>query len=99
MLMDGIKTVKSDTTQLDQLVKIYKQQDINAMQQSIKSDDISKYEKLLLQNRNKNWIPVMDSMMKKQPVLFLVGAGHLVGKDGVINLLREKGYRVSAVRE
>lgn len=99
MLMDGIKTVESDSSQLDQLVKIYKQQDINAMQQSIKSDDISKYEKLLLQNRNKNWIPVMDSMMKKQPVLFLVGAGHLGGKDGVINLLRKKGYRVSAVRE
>ena len=99
MLMEGIKTVEEDNSQLDELVEIYKRQDLNAMQQSIQSDDISKYEKILVWNRNNNWIPVMDSMMKKQPVLFSVGAGHLGGKEGVINLLRKRGYRVTAVSD
>ena len=33
-------------------------------------------------------------MKQKDNVLIIVGAGHLVGNDSVIDLLRKKGYRV-----
>ena len=53
----------------------------------------------MLVNRNKNWISKIGEYAKDQPTFFGVGAGHLAGKEGVINLLREAGYKVTAVLE
>lgn len=47
--------------------------------------------------RNKNWVEKMPGMMKDKANVFAVGTAHLVGKEGVIHLLREKGYTVTAV--
>ena len=49
----------------------------------------------LLTNRNRNWIPKLEQMIKgKDDALVVVGAGHLVGKDGVLALLEAKGYTI-----
>ena len=49
----------------------------------------------LVTNRNRNWIPKIEAMLKgSDDVLVVVGAGHLVGKQGVVELLRAKGYKV-----
>lgn len=49
----------------------------------------------LLAGRNKNWLPRIELMLNDPGVeLVLVGALHLVGDDGVLTLLRERGYRV-----
>jgi uncharacterized protein YbaP (TraB family) len=101
MLVQGIK-VTEDTTAIDQLavmVEMYKNQDIQAMQEMMEGDgsEIAGYEDILLIDRNKNWIPVMEKMMSEKKVFFAVGAGHLGGKQGVIALLRAEGYKVTAV--
>ena len=41
----------------------------------------------------------MEKAMQKEKVFFAVGAGHLGGPEGVINLLREEGYTVKGIRE
>jgi uncharacterized protein YbaP (TraB family) len=53
---------------------------------------------VLLDNRNKNWIPIMQENMAKRSMFFAVGAGHLSGPFGVINLLKEQGYRLSPIK-
>lgn len=50
---------------------------------------------ILVTNRNKSWIPKIEQMLKgKTDALVVVGAAHLVGKEGVVELLKAKGYRV-----
>ncbi|MCJ7603294.1 MAG: TraB/GumN family protein [Desulfobulbaceae bacterium] len=52
------------------------------------------YKRLVLQ-RNKNWLPVLEKILKREQVtLVVVGAGHLVGPGSVVDLLRRKGYPV-----
>lgn len=52
------------------------------------------YNSLLVQ-RNNAWIPQIESMLKTKEVEFvLVGALHLVGDDGVIEQLIDRGYSV-----
>jgi uncharacterized protein len=52
-------------------------------------------KKALLEDRNRAWIPQIAAMLNEKHTYFItVGAGHLVGKTGVPNLLREKGYKV-----
>ena len=41
----------------------------------------------------------MEKAMQKEKVFFAVGAGHLAGAKGVINLLREKGYTVKGIKD
>jgi uncharacterized protein YbaP (TraB family) len=52
------------------------------------------HDRLLIQ-RNKKWINKIEGAMRKNKnVLFVVGAGHLVGPESVVDLLKEKGYQV-----
>ncbi|NUO01892.1 MAG: TraB/GumN family protein [Saprospiraceae bacterium] len=101
MLVDAINS--EDATgndEFSQMVEMYKNQDIQGMQAMMGSseDGLGKYEDLLLVRRNKNWIPVMEGMMHDEITFFAVGAGHLGGKQGVVNLLREQGYTLKPLR-
>jgi uncharacterized protein YbaP (TraB family) len=52
------------------------------------------YSKLILE-RNQRWLPQIEAMIKQgDNALIVVGAAHLVGKDGVIQLLKQRGYLV-----
>ncbi|MGJ8591345.1 MAG: TraB/GumN family protein [Aquaticitalea sp.] len=51
----------------------------------------------LLDDRNTNWIPQIAEKSKDQQTFYAVGAGHLGGEKGVINLLKEAGYTVTPV--
>ncbi len=55
-------------------------------------------EAALLDNRNRNWVGMMPDMMTEQPTLFVVGAGHLCGEQGVLKLLENLGYTVEGVK-
>ncbi|WP_309846761.1 TraB/GumN family protein [Flavobacterium sp. 2755] len=56
-----------------------------------------KTKKIILDERNLNWVKNMPELMKKQSVFFAVGSGHLAGEFGVINLLRKAGYTVKPI--
>lgn len=52
------------------------------------------FKRLVLQ-RNKNWLPILEKILRREPVtMVVVGAGHLVGPDSVVDLLRRQGYSV-----
>jgi uncharacterized protein YbaP (TraB family) len=55
-----------------------------------------KERRMLLDDRNKAWVKKIETMLDTEDKVFFitVGAGHLVGKDGVPNLLRRAGYKV-----
>ncbi|UOP04102.1 TraB/GumN family protein [Conchiformibius kuhniae] len=52
---------------------------------------------VLLVRRNRQWLPKLTAMLDKQANTVAVGAAHLFGEQGLIKLLREKGYRVEPV--
>ena len=56
-------------------------------------------EETLIYNRNRNWVEMMPEMMAEQPTLFVVGAAHLCGEQGVLKLLKEAGYTIEGVKE
>jgi uncharacterized protein YbaP (TraB family) len=51
-----------------------------------------------LYDRNANWAKKLENLLPEKGLVIAVGAGHLPGKKGVINLLREAGYKVEPVR-
>ena len=98
MLMKTLFEMDKGKTQMAEMVELYKSKDIKAMQSNIQGDsDLGKYEKVLLNKRNKNWIPVIEKEIATMPTFIAVGAGHLAGKKGVIYLLRKQGYTVTPI--
>ena len=49
-------------------------------------------------NRNHAWMEILPDLMRESPSFIAVGALHLPGENGLINLLRRQGFRVSEVR-
>ncbi len=52
---------------------------------------------LMLKKRNTDWVEKIPEIMKSKSVVFAVGAAHLVNDYGVINQLREKGFKLTPV--
>jgi uncharacterized protein YbaP (TraB family) len=52
--------------------------------------------KRLLTDRNQSWIPKIEEFLKGgKNAVVIVGAGHLVGPEGVVELLKKKGLKVT----
>jgi uncharacterized protein YbaP (TraB family) len=99
-----VKTAKSnlkkDTAEMTEMLALYKTEDVEAIINfTTKSENVmtSKYADVMLSNRNKNWISRITDMAKAKSTFFGVGAAHLGGKEGVIALLRQAGFKVEAV--
>lgn len=54
-------------------------------------------DSVIFKKRNERWLPQMVNAMHKAPTMFVVGGGHLVGTDGMVELLRREGYDVEQV--
>ena len=99
MIVEMVKNMGEQRKQFSEMVDAYKKQDLKKLSQKMsESPEWKGFEDILLVNRNKNWIPRMETAMKSGTQLFAVGAGHLPGQEGVIMLLREKGYKVTPIR-
>lgn len=52
--------------------------------------------KKLVSGRTANWIPQFEKLLQgSQNAMVVVGAGHLVGPDGAVELLKKKGFKVT----
>lgn len=97
MLVESIRAGDEGNAQMDSLVMLYTDQDLEGLIGSFQADSLSRYDSLLLIDRNHNWIPLMEEAMQDRSCFFAVGAAHLPGPDGVIALLRKEGYMVRPV--
>jgi uncharacterized protein YbaP (TraB family) len=94
----GLERIEGQKREFEEMVSLYKKKDLSSLALLInKSTSQSDYEDILIYNRNRNWVPVMEKAMSDHSVFFAVGAGHLPGENGVIRLLRKAGYTVRPV--
>ncbi|MHA3788564.1 TraB/GumN family protein [Flavobacterium hauense] len=97
IVKDDMKTYKKDFALL---IKYYSEKNLNKLLETGKESGsmMTEYSDIFLKDRNKNWIAKIEQIAKETPTFFGVGAAHLPGTDGVIMLLRKKGYKVEAVK-
>lgn len=90
--------------QMEQMAKAYYAQDIKTLYEVMDEKlsatcDATPDEKAdMLDRRNVRWAEKMPAIMKAAPTLFVIGAGHLPGEQGIVTLLQKKGYAVEAVK-
>lgn len=96
--MDG--DLSAAEKEFEEMVTAYKEQDLEKLAEYINSSaaDITQFEDLLINNRNRNWVKKLTEILELRTVTIAVGAGHLPGKDGLISLLRKAGFNVRPVK-
>lgn len=90
-----IDNVKKD---IGELIKAWREGDADKLQKLMNdamADSPAIYKRLLT-NRNHNWIPKIEELVRgDKNAIIIVGAGHLVGKEGVVELLQKDGLKVT----
>lgn len=98
-IMNMVNDFESQKKEFSRMSSLYKTQDLDALYKlMVESPEMMGSQELLLDRRNRNWIPVMESAMKNSITFFAVGAGHLAGSQGVLELLRKQGYKVKGIK-
>jgi uncharacterized protein YbaP (TraB family) len=89
----------SNMSEFDVLFKLYEQEDINGLYKMIaeETDMLPEFNHWFLDVRNANWIPVIEKQINKEATFIAVGAGHLGGTNGVLELLKKQGYTVTGI--
>lgn len=101
LLKTAKEGLEKSKIEFQKMMDSYNDKDIEAMLAMMDDSEnkmTSENKDVLLNNRNKNWIPVITKTAKQVPTFFAVGAAHLAGDEGVIKLLRKAGYKVEAVK-
>lgn len=83
-----------------ELADVYKKQDLDKIDSLSRKGDpgMSGYMDLLLYGRNRKWATYLTTVLPGKSLLVAVGAAHLPGDNGVIDLLRKQGYTLTPVK-
>ncbi len=98
-LMEVINKNTNENKEYDKLFSAYKSQDLPLINSLLTQSDIEQTEiKALLNDRNTKWITRIIDKINYSSVFFAVGAAHLYGEIGVINLLKKQGYTLEPIK-
>jgi hypothetical protein len=83
-----------------ELAEVYKQQDLDRIDSLSRKGDpgMNNYMDLLLYDRNRKWAKMLTGLLPGRSLLVAVGAAHLPGENGVIDLLRRQGYTLTPIK-
>jgi uncharacterized protein YbaP (TraB family) len=96
MLMEFVHEKDKAKDELVAMNKSYRSGDLKKLDELLSVQSYTEEEsKVMLDDRNKNWFEQLPSIMKEQQTFVAVGALHLSGKNGLINLFRNAGYTVT----
>ncbi len=95
-LMDSLPEARRE---FGTMIALYKQQNLQGLYaMTLKSEfDLENQQEVLLYERNRKWIPIIQKQIADKPTFIAVGAAHLAGEKGVIALLRKQGYTLSPI--
>ena len=85
--------------QFDTMLNLYLKEDLSGLYELIvlETSQIPEFNYNFLELRNSNWIPVIQKQIALQSTFIAVGAAHLPGKTGVIELLKAQGFTVEPI--
>ncbi len=97
LLASTLRELDSQKSSVSEIAQAWRTGDIETIERLVLQDlkrEPRIYERLLVE-RNRNWLPVLEALaLRNGRALVVVGAAHLVGPDGLLALLRARGYSV-----
>jgi uncharacterized protein YbaP (TraB family) len=102
MLQEAIRESENVSAMIDEMSAAWERGDDAALERAVIDDSRTEYPELyqmLFVDRNNAWMTVLTQEMEGAGVDFIaVGAGHIIGPDGLVAQFRARGYTVERVR-
>lgn len=99
MILQSIRDYNKEAKDVLKMMELYSKQKVDKfiplMQKQ--SPEIMEFSDLFLYDRNRAWIPKLEKEMAEKSCFIAVGAGHLFGENGIIDLLEKQGYTLTAI--
>ena len=97
-LYNMIDSIDAYKTNFIKMLSLYKSQRLDEIEKSFNDEPGFEEQKdVLLTNRNKNWVSQLKNILPQSTIFIAVGAGHLAGEIGLIQLLKNEGYALKPV--
>jgi uncharacterized protein YbaP (TraB family) len=98
-LFFAIDSTSKNQTILREMQLAYKQQDLQKIEKWIKIESKTSHFSVddFIFKRNKKWITKIVSNINTNSTFIAVGAGHLSGEEGIINLLKKEGFKLKSI--
>lgn len=98
-LLNSIDSIHQYKVYFDTMMTVYKNQELDSIEALFNNTSFGIKDGLdiLLDKRNRNWVDQLKTILAANNVFIAVGAGHLVGKKGLIALLKEEGYTLRPI--
>jgi uncharacterized protein YbaP (TraB family) len=97
LLASMLKDIDTEQANMTKLIAAWRDGDAPTVERLVLADlktEPAVYKRMLV-DRNHNWIPKIEQLLSRNGrSLVVVGAAHLVGPDGLLALLKAKGYTV-----
>lgn len=97
LLRSELAEMETEKTSLRALLTAWQTGDAAAIEKMLLmsfTDNPAAYNSLITE-RNRNWIPQLEACLKRSsPCFVIVGAAHVVGPQGLLALLQQRGYRI-----
>jgi len=95
LLSESLKDADAERANMSKLVDAWRAGDGAGVERIVLSELKTEpvlYQRLLVE-RNRNWMPKIEALFSRPThALVIVGAAHLVGPDGLLAMLKAKGY-------
>jgi uncharacterized protein len=96
-LLQSLEEADDAEREVDEMIAAWRAGDVAGLEKFL-GKGMKEYPELyrpLTVDRNRRWLARLETMLNEQrDYLVIVGALHLVGKDGVLDLLEKKGYKI-----
>ena len=99
IMVQGVKNKDKDIELLKKLNEAYLSGNLAKLEEINNEDDDMTMEenKLMISNRNADWMKQIPALLTKQSCFIAVGCMHLVGETGLIEQLKKAGYTVEGI--
>ncbi len=100
LIISSITNFDKEKKETLKLQKLYAKQKVDKLIPLMKkqSPELMKYNDIFLTDRNEKWTPKINSFTKTSKCFIAVGAAHLFGENGILELLRKEGYILKPIK-
>lgn len=98
-LLETLADKEKTILEFKEMAEAYKKRDLEILLKSIDAEKgmMADFENEMLHKRNQAWIPGIKNLVSDKSTFIAVGAGHLGGEKGVLQLLKNEGFTIKTI--
>jgi uncharacterized protein YbaP (TraB family) len=98
MLVEQIQNIEEERKEMHRMANIYASQDLDSIYSFVQTPEMEgEFGDAMIKDRNIIMANRLEKLILSESVFCAIGAAHLPGDNGVLNLLRNKGFNLRPI--